>query len=139
MIGSAWSAAAAYDHLGDNRALGLATGIAVDIAYVALVGDRRLYVHGLSSPGVVVRVTAAVMSLVLNSGVAFATGRLFLRALHAFLPILLVVLTEYGQDVLLKLAALQRDATPVDVALQRARQEAIAVTPQEHDTQLAVA
>ncbi len=50
MIGSTWSAAAAYGHLGDNRALGLATGIAVDIALcVALVGDRRLYAHGLTS------------------------------------------------------------------------------------------
>lgn len=111
MAGSAASAAVAYDYLGEHWGLGLATGIAVDIALcVGLVGDRQLYLHGLSSTwGRALRVTTALMSLVLNSGVAFAQGRYFLAFLHAFLPVLLVVLTEYGQDVLLKFSALARE------------------------------
>ncbi len=112
MVASAANAALTYGALGDNRALGLATGVAVDIALcVALIGDRQLYVHGLSSNwGRVLRITAAVMSLVLNAGVAWRDGRYFAAFLHAFLPVLLVCLTEYAQDVLLKFAALAREA-----------------------------
>jgi hypothetical protein len=112
MAGSATNAYLAYGALGDNRALGLATGLAVDIGLcVALIGDRRLYAHGLSSNwGRALRITTAVMSLILNTSIALRDG-LFLSALmHAFLPILLVVLTEYGQDVLLKFTALRREA-----------------------------
>jgi hypothetical protein len=112
MAASAANAALTYGALGDNRALGLATGIAVDIGLcVALIGDRQLYVHGLSSTwGRALRITTAAMSLVLNTGIAVRDGHYFQALLHSFLPILLVVLTEYGQDVLLKFAALTRDA-----------------------------
>jgi hypothetical protein len=110
MIGSATNAFLTYGALGDNRALGLATGIAVDIALcVALIGDRRLYVHGLSSNwGRALRITAALMSLVLNAGLALRDGHLFQAFLHSFLPILLIVVTEYGQSVLLAFAGLIR-------------------------------
>jgi hypothetical protein len=110
MAASAANAALTYGALGDNRALGLATGIAVDIGLcVALIGDRQLYVHGLSSTwGRALRITTAVMSLILNTGIALRDGHYFAALLHAFLPVLLVVLTEYGQDVLLKFTALAR-------------------------------
>lgn len=112
MVASAANAALAYGALGDNRALGLATGLAVDIALcVALIGDRRLYAHGLSSNwGRVLRITTAAMSLILNTSIALRDGHYLSALMHAFLPILLVVLTEYGQDVLLKFTALTREA-----------------------------
>lgn len=111
MVASAANAALAYGALGDNRALGLATGLAVDIALcVALIGDRRLYAHGLSSNwGRALRITTAAMSLILNTSIALRDGRALSALMHAFLPILLVVLTEYGQDVLLKFSALSRE------------------------------
>ncbi|HEY3689666.1 MAG TPA: hypothetical protein VGL46_05110 [Pseudonocardiaceae bacterium] len=119
MVASAANAALTYGALGDNRALGLATGVAVDIGLcVALIGDRQLYVHGLSSHwGRVLRITTAAMSLILNTGIAVRDGHYFLALMHAFLPILLVVLTEYGQDVLLQFAALaqaEHANTPLD-------------------------
>jgi len=110
MAASAANAALTYGALGDNPALGLATGVAVDIGLcVALIGDRQLYAHGLSSNwGRVLRVTTAVMSLVLNVGVSLRDGDYFAALLHSFLPVLLIVLCEYGQDVLLQLTALRR-------------------------------
>jgi hypothetical protein len=116
MAASAANAALTYGALGDNRLLGLATGVAVDIGLcVALIGDRRLYAHGLTSTwGRVLRITTAVMSLVLNTGIAVRDGHYFLALMHAFLPVLLVVLTEYGQDVLLQFTALQRAQDEAD-------------------------
>jgi hypothetical protein len=116
MAGSATNAYLAYGALGDNRALGLATGLAVDIGLcVALIGDRRLYAHGLSSNwGRALRITTAVMSLILNTAIALRDGHFLSAVMHAFLPILLVVLTEYGQDVLLKFTALGRAQDDAD-------------------------
>ena len=114
MAASAANAALTYGALGDNRALGLATGVAVDIGLcVALIGDRQLYAHGLSSNwGRALRVTTAVMSLILNVGISLRDGHYFAALLHSFLPVLLIVLCEYGQDVLLQFTALrqQREA-----------------------------
>jgi hypothetical protein len=116
MVASAANAALTYGAIGDNRALGLATGVAVDIALcVSLIGDRRLYVHGLISKwGRALRITTAIMSLVLNAGVSFRAGHFFAAFLHAFLPVLLIVLTEYGQDALLQFAALRQKQEPRD-------------------------
>lgn len=119
MAASAANAALTYGALGDNRALGLATGVAVDIGLcVALIGDRRLYTHGLSSNwGRALRITTAIMSLILNVGISLRDGHYFAALLHSFLPVLLIVLCEYGQDVLLQLTALRRrleaEQTPV--------------------------
>ena len=90
MAASAANAALTYGALGDNRALGLATGIAVDIGLcVALIGDRRLYTHGLASGwGRALRITTAVMSLVLNVGISLRDGHYFAALLHSFLPLL---------------------------------------------------
>ena len=114
MAASAANAALTYGALGDNRVLGLATGLAVDIGLcVALIGDRQLYEHGLSSTwGRALRITTAVMSLILNVGISLRDGHYFAALLHSFLPVLLIVMTEYGQDVLLQFTALrqQREA-----------------------------
>jgi len=111
MAASAANAALTYAALGDNRALGLATGLAVDIGLcVALIGDRQLYEHGLSSNwGRGLRITTAVMSLILNVGISLRDGHYFAALLHSFLPVLLIVMTEYGQDVLLQFTALRRE------------------------------
>jgi hypothetical protein len=112
MVASAINAVLTFSALGDNRVLGLATGVAVDIALcVALVGDRQLYVHGVSSTwGRALRVATALMSLVLNAGVAFGNGHLFVGVLHSFLPILLILLTESGQSYLIHFTDLVRAA-----------------------------
>lgn len=87
MVASAANAALTYGAFGDNRALGLATGIAVDIVLcVALIGDRRLYVYGLSSNwGRALRITTAPMSLILNTGISLRDGHYFAALLHSFL------------------------------------------------------
>ncbi|MBV9444573.1 MAG: hypothetical protein JO345_01535, partial [Streptosporangiaceae bacterium] len=92
---------------------GLATGLGVDIGLcVALIGDRQLHLHGLTSHwGRALRVTTLAMSLVLNVSIALREGHYLSALMHAFLPLLLVVLTEYGQDVLVKFTTLARDNT----------------------------
>jgi hypothetical protein len=136
MAGSATNAFLAYGALGDNRGLGLATGLAVDIGLcVALIGDRRLYAHGLSSNwGRVLRISTAVRSLVLNTCISLRDGHYLSALMHAFLPILLVVLTEYGQDVPLKFTALAQEAEQSldgagSVMLHRPAGPALPVTP----------
>jgi len=113
MAGSATNAVLAYGALGDNRLLGLATGLGVDIGLcVALIGDRQLHLHGLTSHwGRALRVTTLAMSLVLNVSIALREGHYLSALMHTFLPLLLVVLTEYGQDVLVKFTTLARDNT----------------------------
>lgn len=127
MVASAANAALTYGALGDNRALGLATGIAVDISLcVGLIGDRRLYAHGLSSTwGRVLRITTAVMSLILNTGISLREGHYFQALLHSFLPVLLIVLCEYGQDVLLRLTALAREQAAEQMPEQPAQMPAV--------------
>jgi hypothetical protein len=118
MAASAANAALTYEALGDNRVLGLATGLAVDIGLcVALIGDRRLYAHGLSPNwGRALRITTAVMSLILNVGISLRDGHYFAALLHSFLPVLLIVLCEYGQDILLQFTALRRQEESTDRA-----------------------
>jgi hypothetical protein len=107
MIGSAINAWVTYSD-GDNRVLGLATGLAVDIGLcVALVGDRFLARHGLTSRwGRVLMLTTAGMSLVLNVGTPLRAGHYYQAFLHAFVTLLIVLLAAYGLDFLLKLAEL---------------------------------
>lgn len=130
MAGSATNAVLAYGALGDNRLLGLATGLGVDIGLcVALIGDRQLHLHGLSSHwGRALRVTTLAMSLVLNVSIALRDGHYLSALMHAFLPLLLLILTEYGADVLLKFTALARDQE----ATQQAMAPAAAPLPQLH-------
>jgi len=134
MAASAANAALTYGALGDNRALGLATGVAVDIGLcVALIGDRRLYAHGLSSTwGRALRVTTAVMSVILNVGISLRDGHYFAALLHSFLPVLLIVLCEYGQDCLLQLTALRREQATTAPGQQVAPVPVADAVPQLH-------
>ena len=107
MVASAINAVLTYGALGDNRVLGLATGIAVDVALcVALIGDRQMTALGLASRwGRPLRLTTMAMSGVINTAVALLGGHYLMAVLHAFLPVLLVLVTEYGQDVALTTSA----------------------------------
>jgi hypothetical protein len=120
MAAGAVNAVITFQAIDDSWVLGLATGLAVDVSLcVALIGDRRLSAHGVTSPwGRCLRIVAAVMALVLYTGWALLGGHYFMALLHAFLPVLLIALTEYGQDVLLKLAALANDQSAPTPAVE---------------------
>jgi hypothetical protein len=126
MIASALNSALTYGDLGDNRLLGLGTGVAVDVGLaVGLIGDRRLAAYGLSTPwGRALRITTAAMSLTFNTAISIRDEHYLLALLHAFLPILLIILCEYGQSVLLTFGTLTRtapDREPVRVPPQSAQ------------------
>lgn len=109
MATNAAHAVAIFGALGGNRLVGLGVGVAVDVALcVGLIGDRRLAQHSLVSQwGRSLRLTSGAASLVIAVGGALITSHPFLAVLLGVLPIVLCLLTEYGQDVLLKFAALR--------------------------------
>lgn len=115
MATNAAHAVAIFGALGGNRLVGLGVGIAVDVALcVGLIGDRRLAQHSLVSQwGRSLRLTAGAVSMVIAVGGALITSHPFLAVLLGFLPIVLCLLTEYGQDVLLKFAGLTPAPAPV--------------------------
>ena len=133
MSASAVNGGRAFVALGEPFAAGLALGVAVDVALaVALWGDRALHLAGESSPwGRVLRVTTALMSGALNCSVAVWSGHYGVAAFHAFLPLLLILLTEYAQSSTLKfghIADRQRAAgeaarTEAELAQRQERQE----------------
>jgi len=133
MSASAVNGGRAFVALGEPFAAGLALGVAVDVALaVALWGDRALHLAGESSPwGRVLRITTALMSGALNCSVAVWSGHYGVAAFHAFLPLLLILLTEYAQSSTLKfghIADRQRAAgeaarTEAELAQRQERQE----------------
>lgn len=104
MAASAWNGGLAFEALGQHIGEGIALGVAVDVGLaVSLIGDRALHLHGKSSHwGRALRIVTAVMSLCLNCGVSIWLGHYGVALFHAFLPILLVLLSEYAQDTTLK-------------------------------------
>jgi len=140
MSASAVNGGRAFVALGEPFAAGLALGVAVDVALaVALWGDRALHLAGESSPwGRVLRVTTALMSGALNCSVAVWSGHHGVAAFHAFLPVLLILLTEYAQSSTLKfghIAGRQRateDAARAETELAQ-RQEQHERTRQERE------
>ena len=104
MAASAWNGGLAFEALGQHIGEGIALGVAVDVGLaVSLIGDRALHLQGKSSNwGRALRLTTALMSLALNCGVSLWLGHYGVAIFHAFLPILLVLLSEYAQDTTLK-------------------------------------
>ena len=100
MAASAFNGALTFRALGSPWAVGLTIGIAVDVALcVALIGDRALHLTGTSTAwGRALRWTTAGMSLALNCGASIHGGHYWAAVFHAFLPLLLVVLTEAAQS-----------------------------------------
>ena len=125
MAASAYNGGLAFAALGQQMAAGIALGLAVDVGLaVALVGDRALHLAGRQSHwGRALRVSTAVMSLALNCAVALWMGHYGVAIFHAFLPVLLVLLSEYAQDSTLQFG---------DIA-----QEHAAAVKAERDAQLA--
>jgi hypothetical protein len=112
MATSAANAVLTFQALEGNRAVGLGFGVAVDLALcIGLIGDRQLHTHGESSSWARgLRLTAMAISVVLNTGASMIQGHYFLGVVLCFLPVLLWVLTEYGQDVALKFTRLADSA-----------------------------
>lgn len=100
MAASAYNGGQAFAALGQQTGAGIALGLAVDVGLaVALIGDRSLHLAGRSSQwGRALRVCTALMSLALNCAVALWMGHYGVAVFHAFLPLLLVLLSEYAQD-----------------------------------------
>lgn len=100
MAASAWNGGQAFVALDQHIAEGIALGLAVDVGLaVALVGDRALHLAGRQSQwGRALRVSTAIMSLALNCAVSLWLGHYGVAVFHAFLPVLLVLLSEYAQD-----------------------------------------
>lgn len=100
MAASAFNGALTFRALGSPWAVGFTIGVAVDVALcVALIGDRALHLTGTSTAwGRALRWTTAGMSLALNCGASIVGGHYMAAVFHAFLPLLLVVLTEAAQS-----------------------------------------
>lgn len=118
MAGSAASAWVAFGQLGEHPAIGAITAVGVDLALASgLVIGRRLRAVGITTVwGTVLLWLTSTMTLLLNSGASAVTGHWVLAGAHAFLPVLLVVLTEAGSEAQLKLLRLQRDTTASELA-----------------------
>jgi len=103
MAASAWNGGRAAQALGDPFWWGFMLGIAVDVGLAtALAGDRSLYQLGRREPwGRAVRIVTALMSLGLNCAYPIWAGQVGLVLFHAFLPVLLVLLSEYAQSLTL--------------------------------------
>ncbi|HEX2299061.1 MAG TPA: hypothetical protein VHH34_11180 [Pseudonocardiaceae bacterium] len=113
MAASAWNGGLAFEALGQHLGEGIALGVAVDVGLaVSLIGDRALHLHGKSSHwGRALRIITALMSLALNCGVQLWLGHYGVAAFHAFLPVLLVLLSEYAQDTTLQFGEIAEEHT----------------------------
>lgn len=111
---------------GGVAALGLLTGCSVDLGLcIGLIGDRQLHAHGLESPyGRVLRWVCGAMSVLLNCGAALIDQHWFLALLHAFIPTVLVAVTEYGQSCSLGYTRLIREGELAEQAATAAAAEA---------------
>lgn len=133
MVGSAASAGIAFHALHEHWAIGVITGLGVDLALAsALIIGKRLREVGITTFwGSVLLWLTGGMTLCLNSGAAAATGHWVLAIAHAFLPVLLVALCEFGAEAQLKLhrlalqaAAEEQSARDRQIAADRARYDA---------------
>jgi len=118
MVGSAASAGIGFTALHEHWGIGVITGLGVDLALASgLVIGRRLRQVGVTTVwGTVLLWLTGVMTLALNSGAAAVAGRWVLAVAHAFLPVLLVVLTEAGSEAQLKLHKLRRETAAAEKA-----------------------
>ncbi|MGH3795636.1 MAG: hypothetical protein ACRDSP_12170 [Pseudonocardiaceae bacterium] len=133
MAASAYNGGLAFVALGQQQGTGMALGLAVDIGLaVGLVGDRALHLAGRQSHwGRALRVSTALMSLALNCAVQLWMGHYGVAVFHAFLPVLLVLLSEYAQDSTLQFgqiaaesAAAVKAERDAQLATERAEWEA---------------
>jgi hypothetical protein len=128
MAASAWNGGHVLQVMGDPAGFGTLLGLAVDVGLaVALIGDRTLHLAGKSEPwSRWVRNVTAAMSLGLNCAVPLHDHHWGQMMFHAFLPILLVLLSEYAQKLTLQFRAILDD----QVAQEHANREAQRVAEQ---------
>jgi hypothetical protein len=143
MAASAANGALTFHELAQPWAAGLALGIAVDVGlFAALCGDRTLHLAGVAVGwGRALRWCTALMSLALNCAVPVWQERWGVAAFHAFLPVLLIALTEYAQASGLafhRLAEQQSAAAEAAAAQARATAEQQAEQHRRRQGELAV-
>ncbi|HEX2298555.1 MAG TPA: PT domain-containing protein [Pseudonocardiaceae bacterium] len=132
MAASAYNGGQAFAALGQQTGAGIALGLAVDVGLaVALIGDRALHLAGRSSQwGRALRVCTAIMSLALNCAVALWMGHYGVAVFHAFLPVLLILLSEYAQDSTLQFGEIAAEHAAALKAEQDAQLAAARATQQ---------
>lgn len=122
MAASAWNGGLVLQAMGDPAGFGTLLGLAVDAGLaVALIGDRTLHLAGRSEPwSRRVRNITAAMSLGLNCAVPFREHHWGQMIFHAFLPVLLVLLSEYAQKLTLQFMAITNERAAQEVAEREA-------------------
>jgi hypothetical protein len=111
MMASAASGAYTFNHLKEAWGLGLGTAVAIDVAlWVVLTGERQLQLLGLKAGrwGTTMRYGTAAMSIILNCTAAWLDGSPMLVILHAFVPLLLVGLSEFSNECAQKFVTAER-------------------------------
>jgi hypothetical protein len=111
MMASAASGAYTFNHLKEAWGLGLGTAVAIDVAlWVVLTGERQLQLLGLEVGrwGATMRYGTAAMSIILNCTAAWLDGSPMLVILHAFVPLLLVGLSEFSNECAQKFVTAER-------------------------------
>lgn len=123
MGGSAMSAWTAFGQLGEHPIIGAVTAVGVDLALattLAINGHLRR-VEATTPWGTVLLWLTGLMTLLLNSGASAVEGNWPLAFAHAFLPALLVALTEAGSAAQMKLQRIKREAEATEQAAQETR------------------
>lgn len=127
MVGSAMSAWAAFAQLGDHPAIGAVIALGVDLALASgLVVNQRLRALGIpnSTWGTALSWLTGLMTLALNAGADVAADKWGLALLHAFPPILMVVLTEAGSANQLRVLRARREREAAEQAMREAQDAA---------------
>ena len=120
MMASAASGAYTFNHLKEAWGLGLGTAVAIDVAlWVVLTGERQLQLLGLETGrwGATMRYGTAAMSIILNCTAAWLDGSPMLVILHAFVPLLLVGLSEFSNECAQKFVTAERLAVEEALSL----------------------
>lgn len=121
MTGSAISAGTAFGHFHEPFYMGFIIGLAVDAALASwLLISRKLRATGVKTAwGPALEAITAVMTLCLNSGASMLDKNYALAGAHAFLPIVLFVLSMAGGEAQHKLHGLLKQKEAAGAARKR--------------------
>ncbi|HEY2763902.1 MAG TPA: hypothetical protein VGJ13_07790 [Pseudonocardiaceae bacterium] len=121
MGGSALSAGYAFGHFHEPFYMGFIIGLAVDTALASwLLISRKLRATGVKTAwGPVLEGITALMTLCLNSGSSMLDGNYALAGAHAFLPVVLFVLSMAGGEAQHKLHDLLKKKEAAEAARKR--------------------
>jgi hypothetical protein len=119
MVGSAMSAWSTFGQLGEHPVIGAVIALGVDLALAsALVVNQRLRALGIpnSTWGTALMWLTGLMTLALNAGADVVEQKWALALLHAFPPLLMVVLTEAGSANQLRVLRARRERESAEKA-----------------------